>query len=98
MSRQWVDIIVAICAAIPATLVAYATLRSTWHLTRQLAANSTTTAAVLVETGKIHTLANSKLTGVQADLSLATQRISELELLIQKLEHRVVTIIPVHIP
>ncbi len=96
MSRQWVDLIVAICAAIPATLVAYATLRSTWRLTRKLEANSSTTEAVLVETGKIHTLANSKLTGVQADLSLATQRITELELLIQKLERRLVLMAQPH--
>ena len=76
---QWgklaVDVILALFAAIPPSILAYAALQ-------QGRKNGAEVKAVAFTTDQIHILTNSNLSAVKTDLALANQRIERLQALI----------------
>lgn len=73
MSEQTLTtVIVAVLAAIPPTLVAFAAMLSSIR-------NAKKADAIISKTDEIHTLANSQLSTVTATLAVANEKIAGLE-------------------
>lgn len=74
-------IAIAVLAAIPPTVMAFAALV-------QSVRNGRKADTISTKTEQIHVLTNSNLTSVKADLALANEKIQELERLVQTLVER----------
>ena len=74
----WVTAVIAAIAAVPPTIVAWATLR-------QSKLNAGKADVLVQKADEIHTLTNSNLTRVTAELALANDRIAKLEELIGRM-------------